>query len=85
MHAFDRMSLNPNLLQPAGNLLFGFGGKAIVPLGKITLSLSFSAAPNARTEQVTFDVIDMVYPYNAIVGRGVINIFKQPFMDFTYA
>jgi hypothetical protein len=74
MHAFDKMSMNPNLLQLANNSLFGFGGKATLLLGKITLPLSFSATPNAQTEQVTFDVIDMVYPYNAIVGRGVINI-----------
>ena len=31
------------------------------------MSLSFGAAPNARSEQVTFDIVDMVYPYNTII------------------
>jgi hypothetical protein len=42
-------------------------------LGKIELSLSFDIAPNARSEEVTIDIVDMVYPYNAIMGRGSIN------------
>jgi hypothetical protein len=60
--AFDRMGINPKQLQLANNLLFEFGGKAKLPLGKIVLPLSFSAGPKARTKQITFDVIDMVYP-----------------------
>jgi hypothetical protein len=38
--------------------------------------LSFGVAPNAQSEQVTFDIVDMVYPYNAIMGRGSINKFE---------
>jgi hypothetical protein len=45
-------------------------------VGKIELPLSFGVAPNARSEQVTFDIVDMVYPYNAIIGRGSINKFE---------
>ena len=30
----------------------------------------------SRTEHITFDVVDMLYNYNAIFGRGVINIFR---------
>jgi hypothetical protein len=33
-------------------------------------------APSARSEQVTFDIVNMVYPYNAIMGRGSINKFE---------
>jgi hypothetical protein len=29
-----------------------------------------------RTEQVVFDIVDMDYPYNAIIGRGTLNAFK---------
>jgi hypothetical protein len=35
--------------------------------------LSVGANPNARSEQVTFVIADMVYPYNAMMGRGSIN------------
>jgi hypothetical protein len=38
-----------------------------------------------RTEQVTFDDIDMVYLYNAILGRGSSMLSRQQFMDYTCA
>ena len=31
---------------------------------------------NARIEYVTFDVVDLYYPYNAIFGRGFANKFN---------
>jgi sRNA-binding regulator protein Hfq len=73
LHAFDQMGISHNLHKLADNPLYGFGGKGIFPIGKIELALSFSITPNARSEQVTFDIVDMVYPYNAIMGRGLIN------------
>jgi hypothetical protein len=30
-----------------------------------------------RTEVITFDVVDFVYPYNAIFGRNTINKFTS--------
>jgi hypothetical protein len=56
--------------------LYGFGGKGTFPVDKIDLLLSFSAAPNARSKQITFDIVDMVYPYNAIMGRESVNKFE---------
>jgi ribonuclease HI len=70
------MGISHSLLKPSDNPLYGFGGKATFPVGKIELPLSFGVAPNARSEQVTFDIVDMVYPYNAIMGRGSINKFE---------
>jgi hypothetical protein len=70
------MGISHSLLKPSDNPLYGFDGKGTFPVGKIELPLSFSVAPNARSEQVTFDIVDMVYPYNAIMGRGSINKFK---------
>jgi hypothetical protein len=75
LHAFDRMGISHSLLKPLDNPLYGFGGKGTFPMGKIELPLS-GVAPNARSEQVTFDIVDMVYPYNAIMGRGSINKFE---------
>jgi hypothetical protein len=68
LHAFDRMGIGQILLKTADNPLYIFGGKRTFPLGKIELPLSFGTVPNARSEQVTFDIVDMVYPYNAIMG-----------------
>jgi hypothetical protein len=76
LHTFDRMGISHSLLKPSDNPLYGFGGKGTFPIGKIELPLSFGVAPNARSEQVTFDIIDMVYPYNAITGKGSINKFE---------
>jgi hypothetical protein len=38
-------------------------------------SLSFGDLDNARTENLTFDVIDIYHPYLAIFGRGFMNKF----------
>jgi hypothetical protein len=76
LNAFDRMSINHSLLKPSDNPLYDFGGKGTFPVSKIELPLSLGVAPNARNEQVTFDIVDMVYPYNAIMGRGSINKFE---------
>jgi hypothetical protein len=76
LHAFDRMGISHSLLKPSDNPLYCFGGKGTFPVGKIELPLSFGVAPNARSEQVTFDIVDMVYPYNTIMGRGSINKFE---------
>jgi hypothetical protein len=47
-----------------------------VALSKITMSVTFGYVHNTRTEQVVFDIIDMEYPYNAIIGRGTLNAFE---------
>jgi hypothetical protein len=43
--------------------------------------LSHSRCPlplpkNPHTEYITFDVVDMPYPYNTIFGRGLLNTFE---------
>jgi hypothetical protein len=40
------------------------------------LPLSCGTSANASTEHITFNVIDMVYPYNAILVKGAINTFE---------
>jgi hypothetical protein len=54
----------------------GFGGRQIVALGKITMPVTFRFFHNTRTEQVVFDIVDMEYPYNAIIGHGTLNAFE---------
>jgi hypothetical protein len=45
-------------------------------LGKVVLSVSFGTVQNARTEYLSFDVMEMYYPYNGILGRGFLNKFE---------
>jgi hypothetical protein len=75
MKTFEKMSLSPHMLQPLEYPLLGFGGKQIKLAGKIALLVSFGDLDNATTETLTFDVVDMYYPYLAIFGRGFINKF----------
>jgi deoxyxylulose-5-phosphate synthase len=67
------MGINHSLLKPADNPLYGFRGKGTFPLGEIELTLSLDTTLNARSQHITFDIVDMVYPYNVIMGRGSIN------------
>jgi hypothetical protein len=74
--AFRQMQEPDDKIHDATHPLCGFGGKQIVALGKITMSVTFGYVHNTRTEQVVFDIIDMEYPYNEIIGRGTLNAFE---------
>jgi hypothetical protein len=56
--------------------LYSFGGKRIEPIGVITLPVSLGTSKNPHTEYITFDVVDLLYLYNAIFGRGLLNTFE---------
>jgi hypothetical protein len=45
-------------------------------LGKITMPITFGYVHITRTKQVVFDIVDMDYPYNAIIGQGTLNALK---------
>jgi hypothetical protein len=74
--AFREMQEQDDKIHDATHPLYGFGGRQIVALGKITMPITFGYVHNTRTEQVVFDIIDMEYPYNAIIGRGTLNAFE---------
>jgi hypothetical protein len=74
--AFRQMQEPEDKIQEATHPLCGFGGRQIVALGKITMSVTLGYDHNTRTEQVVFDIVDMEYPYNAIIGRGTLNAFE---------
>jgi hypothetical protein len=63
-------------LKKASKPLYGFGGKRIEPVGSISLPVSFGSLHNVYTEYITFDIMDMNYPYIAIFGRGLLNTFE---------
>jgi hypothetical protein len=74
--AFRQMQEQEDKIHDATHPLCGSGGKQIATLGKITMSITFGYVHNTRTKHVVFDIVDMDYPYNAIVGRGTLNAFK---------
>jgi hypothetical protein len=74
--AFRQVQEPEDKIHDATHPLCGFGERHIVALGKITMSVTFGYVHNTRTEQVVFDIVDMEYPYNAIIGRGTLNVFE---------
>jgi hypothetical protein len=74
--AFRQMQEPEDKIHDAIHPLCGFRGRQIVALGKITISVTFGYVHNTRTEQVVFDIVDMEYPYNAIIGQGTLNAFE---------
>jgi hypothetical protein len=74
--AFDKMGFIRKQLNESTKPLYGFGRKWIEPVGVITLPVSFGTPKNPRTEYITFDIVDMLYPYNAIFGIGLLNTFE---------
>jgi hypothetical protein len=73
---FDKMGFDLKQLREPLKPLYGFGGKRIEPVGAITLLVSFNTPKDPHTEYITFDVVDLPYPYNAIFERGLLNTFK---------
>jgi hypothetical protein len=64
---FDKMGFDRKQLREPLKPLYGFGKKRIEPFG---------TPKNPRIEYITFDVVDMAYPYNAIFRRGLLNTFE---------
>jgi hypothetical protein len=63
------MGFNRKQLKEASKPLYGFDIGRIKPISSDSLR-------NACTEYITFDVVDMNYPYNSIFGRGLLNTFE---------
>jgi hypothetical protein len=40
------------------------------------MPITFGYVHNTRTKQVVFDIVDLEYPYNAIIGRGTLNALE---------
>jgi hypothetical protein len=73
---FDKMGFDQKQLREPSKPLYSFSGKRIELVGAITLPVSFSTSKNPSTEYITFDVVNMTCPYNAIFGRGLLNTFE---------
>jgi hypothetical protein len=74
--AFRKIQEQDDKIHDATHPLCGFRGRQLVTLGKITMPITFGYVHNTRTEQVVFDIVDMDYPYNAIIGQGTLNAFE---------
>jgi hypothetical protein len=76
LSTFEQMSFNKKQLKEASKPLYGYGGKKIELVGSISLPVSSGTLTNVCTEYITFDVVAMPYPYNAIFRRSLLNTFE---------
>jgi hypothetical protein len=56
---FDSMKPDRNLLQLDDHPLYGFGGKQVMAISKISIPVTFGDQNNSITEHITFDVVDI--------------------------
>ena len=75
VHAFDQLHIPQSWLSPSQRPLQGFNGGPIDALEQIELLVTFDEGSIARTKAVTFNVVDVPYTYNVILGRGILNKF----------
>jgi hypothetical protein len=52
-------------------------------LGKLAMPITFGYVNNTRIEEFMFEIVDMDFPCNAIIGRGTTNVFEA-IMDSAY-
>jgi hypothetical protein len=83
--AFKQMQEPEDKIKDSAFPLCGFRGQQVMALGKLAMPITFGYVNNTRTEEVMFEIVDMDFPYNAIIGRRTLNIFKAVlYLDYLY-
>jgi hypothetical protein len=77
LETLKKMGLDfAGLITPIGIPFYGIvPGKAAMPLGQITLPVTFGTQANYRTEFIQFEVADFEASYHAILGRPALAKF----------
>jgi hypothetical protein len=83
--AFRQMQEPEDKTHDATHPLCGFGGRQIVALGKITMSVTFGYVHNTRTEQVVFDMSTWNTRSMQPLVEEHLMPSKQYFIQHTYA
>ncbi|GKV02988.1 hypothetical protein SLEP1_g15357 [Rubroshorea leprosula] len=69
---FQKMQLNPSLLQKHEGPKYGFNNQPVLVEGVITLPIYVGSEPRFRMASVTFLVVKMESAFNAILGRATL-------------
>jgi hypothetical protein len=75
--AFQQMQEPKDKLQDSSFPLCGFEGQQAMTMGKLVMPVTFGYINNTATKDVMFDVVDMEFPYNAIIERGTLIVFEE--------
>jgi hypothetical protein len=69
LDTFEGLGLTQDQLQSGPHQFYGVVlGKKSVPLGWVTLLITFGDASDYRTDMITFEVVDFFGPYHVILG-----------------
>ena len=79
MECLRKIKFEEKHLQPFDKPLIGFGGNQVIPMGTIILPVRVRERSGSITVPVRFTVVDLTFPYNAIMGLPLINNIKAAF------
>jgi hypothetical protein len=69
LNTFDGLRLARDQLQSSPHPFYGVvPSKQSIPLGRVTLSVTFGDASNYHTKNLAFEVVDFSGPYHIILG-----------------
>jgi hypothetical protein len=83
--AFRPMQEPEDKIHDAAHPLCGFGGRQIVALGKITMSVTFGYVHNTRSEHVIFTLLTWITHTMQSLVEGRLMPSKPYFILHTYA
>ena len=67
--AFQMMGLKVSDLKPSPNLIYGFTGDSVIPMGVISFPMTLREYPRQSCVMKNFLVIDQPLAFNAVLGR----------------
>ncbi|KAL5749615.1 hypothetical protein ACOSP7_024218 [Xanthoceras sorbifolium] len=63
-------------LQPTRYCIRGISGQSTRPLGEVDLPVRFGSRPAVHTLWITFQVVDIPFPFNILIGRPTLYNLK---------
>ncbi|XP_015955836.1 uncharacterized protein LOC107480200 [Arachis duranensis] len=73
---FLKMNLSEKLLQPSSGELVGFSGERVPIKGYIWLKTTLGENSLSKTIDLQYLIVDCPSPYNVILGRPTLNMFR---------
>ena len=73
---FQRMGLKISDLKPSTNPIYSFTGDPVIPLARISLSMTLGEKPRQSCVMADFLVIDQPSSFNAVLGRPSLRELK---------
>ncbi|XP_072069454.1 uncharacterized protein [Arachis hypogaea] len=79
---FLKMNLSEKLIQPSSGELVGFSGERVPIKGYIWLKTTIGENASFRTLDIQYLIVDCNSPYNIILGRPALNMFRAVISTF---